>query len=98
MGSEANIFIEKLLQHVYDDQWSGRTNTACHCHPEWKASCPQCGVLRDVKNPDSEFNTLTGEHKPDCARRAIIEQASAYLRIENKLADEQGDDEYWNIP
>lgn len=75
----------ELLQLAIDDQWSGRTNTACHCHPEYTPSCEQCDA--------QEY--ASGEHMPDCSRMKLIEEVRAYLRAENDLAEARGDDTVW---
>lgn len=102
--SNANGIIEALLRRVYDDQWSGRQNTACHCHPEYSSACPECHELEvPHRRNGSPFNppgwsTPSGEHKSDCERKAVIDRASAFLRAENELAKEKDSDEWWTVP
>jgi len=83
VDTSANDLIEALLRRVVDDEWSGRYNRACHCHPEYARCCPECRI------PEKEGPT---EHEPGCERKAIIDKASAYLRAENELAEKRGED------
>lgn len=70
----------ELLQKVIDDQWSDQCNTACHCHPEYRPCCRECG--------DLEYS-----HKDDCSRIELIKRAQAFLRAENEEYIKQGDEE-----
>ena len=82
-----NQIISDLLQATIDGQWSDEHNTACHCHPVWERCCAKCKA--DHCEP----------HAPDCKLTTLIEETRAFLRAENKLAEEQGkDDETVYIP
>lgn len=77
--------IADLLQIAVDTQWSAERN---RFQGDYGSCCPECDVLAyeddDHKRPN--------EHKPDCKRMALIEEVRAYLRVENKLAEERGED------
>jgi hypothetical protein len=78
----ANELIVELLQKVIDDQWSDRCNVACHCHPEYRPCCRECGQL--------EY-----KHLEDCSRIQLIKTVQAFLRAENEEYLEAGEDEFW---
>jgi hypothetical protein len=84
-----------LLQLAIDGEWSDRTNVACHCHPEYAASCPECDTLKYPR--DDHYERKENEHAPGCKRMALINESRAFLRVENKLAEERGEEEvYFN--
>jgi hypothetical protein len=79
-----------LLQIAIDGEWSGQTNTHCHCHPEYASSCPDCGTLQYPHNDSRREHP--NEHKSDCKRQALIRESRAFLEVENSLAEARGDD------
>jgi hypothetical protein len=81
--------LSDLLQAAIDGQWSGETNMACHCHPEYARSCPDCKAL---ENRRSNYTGRAEEHEPDCPRLALITEARLYLETQNTLAEERGED------
>lgn len=91
--SNAEIICD-LLRAVVDTEWSGKCNTACHCHPEYEAACPSCDALKYQKGREDE------KHEPDCELAALIEESRAFLRIENEMIEKRDDpdENYLNIP
>ena len=75
-----NNIVADLLQFVIDDEYSGRRNVKCHCHPEYVHCCKQCSCKEDEK------------HQEGCSRDSVIDEALAYLRVEDKLAESRGED------
>jgi hypothetical protein len=86
-----NHIIADLLQLAIDGEWSGQVNTACHCHPEYASCCPECGAL-EYEHRNFGAKRAHGEHEPSCKRMALIEEARAFLRVENDLAEERGEE------
>jgi hypothetical protein len=82
--------VSDLLQVVVDQQWSGETNSACHCHPVYRACCPKCFVEQYDHNDAYQRNP--NPHKDDCPLQKLITETTAYLEVENKLAEERGKD------
>jgi hypothetical protein len=82
-----------LLSHAVDTEWSGRSNVACHCHPEYEAACPSCDALKYENGREDE------QHMPECALAALIEEARAFLRIVNEMIGQRNDpdEEYLRI-
>lgn len=83
--------VADLLQVAIDSQWSDESNTSCSCHPEYTPCCPECGELA---YPHVPFGSprVEGVHKPDCKRMALIRETQAFLRAENLLAEERGEE------
>jgi hypothetical protein len=81
-----------LLEKTIDGQWSAEQNTACHCHPEYAAVCPECKAFRD----SHLFGRLAGQggqgHAKDCPRIVLIEEAREFLKRENEAAEARGED------
>lgn len=86
-----NDIMSDLLQLAIDGEWSGQVNTSCHCHPEYSACCPECGAL-EYEHASFGSKRAHGEHEKDCKRMALIEETRAYLRVENTLAEERGEE------
>jgi hypothetical protein len=84
MIRSTNQIVADLLRFIIDGEWSGQTNTSCHCHPEYADSCPECGEERSV-----------GQHRLDCQRMALVKETQAYLRAENELAVARGEEEVY---
>lgn len=56
--------IEKLDE---DAQWSGQRNVACHCHPEYVKSCPDCGAVAPNDAQNSYLaRPPSGKHEDGC--------------------------------
>lgn len=75
-----NHIMADLLRLTIEGEWSGRSNTSCHCHPEYQSSCPECDELYE-----------DGKHKPNCKRLLLIRETQAYLRVEWELAEARGE-------
>jgi len=86
-----NQIMADLLQLALDGEWSGRANTSCHCHPEYVACCPECEET-EYDHSQSTFDVKQNKHKTDCKRMALIEETRAFLRVENTLAEERGEE------
>ena len=84
--------VSDLLQLAIDGEWSGQVNTACHCHPEYAACCPECGALEYEHHRHFGEKRAHGEHEVNCKRQALINETRAYLRVENNLAEERGEE------
>jgi hypothetical protein len=88
----ANQITADLLQAAIDGQWSDETNMACHCHPNYVRCCPKCGALEHPHSSNNSAKRKAGEHERGCELAALIEEARAFLRVENTLAEERGED------
>jgi hypothetical protein len=87
--------MSELLQATVDGQWSDETNMECHCHPVYVRCCPSCGALEHKDSRNNEKKRKAGEHEAGCTLYTLIEEARAYLRAENTLAEERGEDTVW---
>ena len=94
----ANDLVVALLCRVVDDQWSGRCNIGWHGNPVYRPCCPECHALEEPVQQSNMPRQLDEWHQPDCTRKEIIDQARAYLRAENELAVERGEEEEWDVP
>jgi len=73
--------LEDLLYFVKEfAQYSGRKNTACHCHPEYIECCPTCFYTFGDHSPDYDEN-----HKPDCRLAKLISETEAFIVVEKEL-------------
>jgi hypothetical protein len=72
-----------LLRFTEEYEWSGRENTACHCHPEYTSACPECHVIEGEHGKD-RYRT----HSPDCRLHALIKETDAFIRVEESLQEE----------
>jgi hypothetical protein len=86
-----NQIMADLLQLALDGEWSGQVNTACHCHAEYASCCPECEALQ-YRHSNFGADRTAGEHEAGCKRMALIEETRAFLRVENTLAEERGED------
>ena len=79
--------ISDLLQLAIDGEWSGTGSS----YDDYANCCPECGALL---RPHVRFGAkeVPGEHKPDCQRMRLINEARAFLRVENNLAKERGEE------
>lgn len=86
--------LAELLAIVYEEQWSGKTNTSCSCHPEYVDSCKDCGARKYVK--DIPGNIISGyslgTHKSDCKRMNLIKETKTLLEKYNEQCEEEGKD------
>lgn len=73
--------IADLLQRVVDAEWSGDAYVGCHCHSEHKKCCPYCKELENDR-----------AHQQDCGWVKLVSETRAFLSVENKLAEENGED------
>jgi len=87
-----------LLKLIVNEQWSGRTNTSCQCHPEYIPSCPNCKAPKYTRiNLDRHYvsDPILNTHKPDCERLKLIKETTAILTKYNEQQEEQGEDGVW---
>jgi len=84
----ANDIMRDLLNFAEEMEWEGRTNTTCHCHPEYARCCPKCGVVYksgyEKHGKYSDYVVLS-EHTPDCELKRLILETKAYLVAEEEI-------------
>lgn len=87
-----NQIMADLLQAAIDGQWSDETNMSCHCHPNYVRCCPKCGALEHPHDNNNPAKRKAGEHEKGCELATLIAEARAFLRVENTIAEERGED------
>ncbi len=97
-----NHIIADLLRIVVDRQW--QENALYMGAGDYADGCPDCKACkelsvsqeRDPKADERRFER--NEHREDCPAAALIEEARAYLRVENQLAEDRKDDAITEVP
>lgn len=82
-----NNIISNLLQLAIDNEWSGKYNVECHCHPRYVSCCKSCDALQY----DQKTYQLN-KHKDDCTFNALVLETRTYLEVENELAEKRGEE------
>jgi hypothetical protein len=86
-----NHIVSDLLVAALRGEWSGETNLACHCHPEHVSCCRECGALEEPHSNNNAAKRRAGQHEDGCALAKLHEEARAFLRAENALAEGRQD-------
>lgn len=90
--------LSDLLKLIVEEQWSGKTNTACQCHPEYIQSCPNCKEPKYTRiHPEKGYmsSQILNTHKPTCERLKLMKETEAILTKYNEQQEEQGEDGVW---
>ena len=83
--------VADLLTAAVRGEWAGETNMDCHCHPQYVRCCRECGALEEPHTHNNPAKRRAGEHEEGCALSVLFEEARAFLRVENDLAEKRED-------
>lgn len=85
--------ISDLLKYVVDAEWSGtRPAPGCHCHPEYRACCPECKNFEHVFLNYKIDQSHDRNHKEDCKLYSLIKEVRAVIEVENEIRCKNGEE------